>query len=123
MREDKFKKAKGPKGLHLKNAAKVINSCGVTFSVWEKLDGNGKKTSKYEWTSLVGDEKKKLLRNLPDKFDQFLNPETCETVKKIWKVSCLAGGLISTKYREFSLASKISIHYLLNSLLHKTVNV
>jgi hypothetical protein len=87
--EDKSKKAKEPRGLHLKNTVKVINSCGVTFSVWEKLDGNGKKTSKYEWTSLVGDEKKKLLRNLPHKFDKFLKPETCETTKQIWQVSNL----------------------------------
>ena len=87
--EDKNKKSNEPKGLHLQNVVKSINSCGVTFSVWEKLDGNGKKTSKHEWTSLRGDEKKKLLRTLPSKFDEILKPETCVTVNQIWQVSKL----------------------------------
>ena len=62
LSEDKHKKSNEPKGVNLQNLATAINSCEVTFSVWEKLDVNGKKSTKPEWTSLVGDEKKKLIK-------------------------------------------------------------
>ena len=57
-----FLKNKGePKGVHLRKLIQVINRCGVTFSVWEKRDDEGKCGGTKDWTSLMGDEKKKLL--------------------------------------------------------------
>ena len=38
------------------------------------------------WTSMVGNEKKKVLPSLPEKFPQILDPERCDTTTKIWKV-------------------------------------
>lgn len=43
-----------------------------------------------DWTSLMGDEKKKLLHTLPDKLEssteEVIHQDTAETVIKIWKV-------------------------------------
>ena len=86
-----FSKRKGePKGVNLRKLSQLINSCGVTFSVWEKRNEDGKVTGKMDWTSLMGDEKKKLLRTLPDKLEsnteEVIHQDTAETVIKIWKV-------------------------------------
>lgn len=88
-REDFLKRRGETKGVHLRNLTQVINSCGVTFSVWEKKDGDGKGTGKMDWTSLMGDERKKLLKDLPAKLEasqDSINHDTAETVIKIWKV-------------------------------------
>ena len=86
LSDDKNKKGNQPKGLHLAALVKAINECGIPFNVWEKLDNNGKKTNRFDWRSLVGQEKKKLLKSLPEKFAQVLKPDTCDTVTKIWQV-------------------------------------
>ena len=38
--EDKNKKSNEPKGLHLQNVVKSINSCGVTFKSWMVMGKN-----------------------------------------------------------------------------------
>ena len=86
LQDDKNKKPKEPKGKHLNDLVKAINECGIPFTVWSKLDGNGKKTNNYDWRSLVGKEKKHLLHNLPERFNEVLHPETSETIKHIWQV-------------------------------------
>ena len=35
-------------------------------------------------TSLLGNDKKRLLKEIPSKLDGILNPGTCQTVKEIW---------------------------------------
>ena len=41
--KDDFLKKKGePKSVHLQKLIGVINSCGITFSIWEKKDADGK---------------------------------------------------------------------------------
>lgn len=87
LRDDKNKRGNEPKGLHLKALVKAINDVGIPFTVWEKLNGTGKKTSGYDWRSMVGKEKKQLLNRLPEKFSEVLNPNTCDTVKQIWQVN------------------------------------
>ena len=88
--KDDFGKKKGePKGLHLRKLTQLINSCGVTFSIWEKRDADGKGMGKVDWTSLMGDEKKKLLRMFPTKLENCMDaihPDTAVTVIKLWKV-------------------------------------
>lgn len=86
-----FLKKKGePKGVHLQKLVQVINGCGITFSVWEKRDNEGKCSGKKDWTSLMGDEKKKLLRTLPEKLesnqDEIIHGDTAGTVIQLWKV-------------------------------------
>ena len=105
-KEDFLRKRGEPKGNHLRNLTQVINSCGVTFSVWEKKDGDGKGTGKMDWTSLMGDERKKLLRNLPGKLEASTNAIQCDTSKtvvKIWKVNnsaCVIYYFIETWYEQ-----------------------
>lgn len=87
--EDFLKKRGEPKGCHLRHLTQVINSCGITFSVWEKKDGDGKRMGKMDWMSLMGDERKKLLKNLPAKLEcskDSIHRNTAQTVIKIWKV-------------------------------------
>ena len=76
-----------PIGQHLQKAVKEINACGISFHVWEKKNADGKGSGTCDWTSLMGNEKKLLLKMLPDRFPSFLRKETVKTVETIWKVS------------------------------------
>ena len=51
----------GNKKVHLDKLIQAINSCGVTFSVWEKKNADGKGSGAWEWTSLMRDDRKTLL--------------------------------------------------------------
>lgn len=57
----------------------TIRSLGVSFNVWKAAE-----TKKYEWTSLLGGEKRIILKKLPDQFSKILPPERVPTVKKLW---------------------------------------
>ena len=77
------------KNHHVQNVVDDINACGVTCMwsfVWQKKDANGKLSGIYEGTSLVGNEKKKVLANLPAQFPNFLEEHVSGTVSQIWKV-------------------------------------
>ena len=58
---------------------KAINSCGVSFTIYMKKDG-------FEFTSLVGNDKKKLLNKLPSKMSSCQPPDHSRTVQQIWEV-------------------------------------
>ncbi len=66
------------KNEHMQNVIDAVNNCGVSFSVWQKKDANGGNSGIYDWTSMVGDEKKTVLRKLPDVFPQIIAPPHCE---------------------------------------------
>ena len=55
--------------------------------MWEKTNADGKGSCLYDWTSLMGSDKKKLLHLLPSqlKSRDILWPETKETVVKLWR--------------------------------------
>ncbi|CAB4023222.1 Hypothetical predicted protein [Paramuricea clavata] len=53
--------------------------------MWEKKDGDGKGSGIHHFTSLMGSDKKLLLRTLPDKLPGVIRPETSATVVKLWK--------------------------------------
>ena len=57
----------------------AIQSCGVSFSIWQSKSGD------LGWTSIAGNEMKKLLVNLPDKLMFCLHNETYQTVNDLWK--------------------------------------
>ena len=61
--------------------------CKVTSRVWERRNLSGRPSGKYEWTSLMGSDIKKVLSLLPDKFPELFETEISETTVKIWKVS------------------------------------
>lgn len=72
--------------LHLDALVKAINSCGVCFNVWEKKNADGKGSATYDFTSLMGSDKKLLLQHLPAKLEGIIKPQTSETVIKLWQV-------------------------------------
>jgi len=61
----------------------AIRQCGVSFTVYEDESG------KVEWTSLLGPDKLKLLKNLPDKLADCQPPEMVQSIQKLWKVCCI----------------------------------
>lgn len=73
------------KTTHKDNLIKAVRSMGISFQISNKKDSKEK-----NWTSLMGNEKKKLLKDLPAKFQEILRPETAEKTKKLWEV-CLTG--------------------------------
>ena len=72
-------------GTMLQNLIKIINTCGVQFWVWQdKAEDSG-----LSWTSLMGGDKQKLLKALPDKLDGCHPPDMISDVKTLWKVPTL----------------------------------
>ena len=59
-----------------------MRSLGVTLNVWKSAD-----TKKIEWTSLLGGEKRILLKKIPEFFSEILPPERAKIVQKLWTVS------------------------------------
>ena len=68
-------------GDMVKNLLTAIRSCGVTFEI-----RSNKTTTGFDFTSLMGKEKVKLLDNLPQKIHNCQPDEFCDKVQKLWKV-------------------------------------
>ena len=83
--KDNFNKKRGDqKNKHLNDLQKT-KSCGISFEIWEKKNADGKGSGQYDFTSLLGSDKKKLLKNLPSKLPDVIQKETASTVQKIWE--------------------------------------
>ena len=61
---------------------KTVRSLGVSLNVYKVGD-------KWEWTSLLGGEKRLLLNKLPESFERFLPPSRVETTRNLWTVSII----------------------------------
>ena len=70
--------AKPLTGPMVKSLITEVQSCGVHFEVYEK--------NQYEFTSLNGNDRKKLLQLLPPKLTKCQPKEFCDDVKKLWEV-------------------------------------
>ena len=81
QQDNRGKPASQRKSDHLQKLIDTIRSCGVPFAVWENKEG------KLDWTALMGGDKKKLLRHLPEKLNSCLPPQNKDQVVKLWKVS------------------------------------
>ena len=82
--EENFDKKNG-NNIHLNKLIISIRSCGISFDVWKKKNADGKESSVYDWTSLMGNDKKILLYELPEKMKDFLRLDTVGKVSKIWQ--------------------------------------
>lgn len=71
---------------HLDNLVTAISSCGVSFSIWEKSNADGRASGVYDWTSLMGRDKKILLDKLPPKLGDIITPGTSDAITRLWKV-------------------------------------
>ncbi|MCG7867336.1 MAG: hypothetical protein JAY74_13350 [Candidatus Thiodiazotropha taylori] len=69
----------------------AIQSCGVSFRTWKSKSGE------LEWSSLSGNDLKKLLKNLPDKLIFCLNNDTSDDVRHLWKDFSILYNKISNK--------------------------
>lgn len=65
--------------IHLQEFLATVHSLGVSFSIYH--------TDKWEWTSLLGGEKRLLLRKLPEHFHKLLPEDKVEVTKNLWIVS------------------------------------
>ena len=85
--ESDFVKKRGEqRGVYLDTLVSVINSLGISLSIWEISNADGKGSSTYDWTSLIGAEEKKLIRLLPAQLilKDIPYPETKDKVVELW---------------------------------------
>ena len=68
-------------GHMLNNLVTAIKGCGVHFCLYEQENG------KMEWPSLLGPDKFKLLKNLPNHFNDCQPTEMASDVERLWKVT------------------------------------
>ena len=73
---------------HLDALIGAINNRRVCFQVWEKKDTDGKRSGTYDFTSLMGNDKKLLLEHLHEKLPGVIKSDASASVIKIWKVLC-----------------------------------
>ena len=65
---------------------KTVSSCGVSFNVWQQKNADGKGSGTYKFTSLLGNNRKKLLEELPPKLtSEVIHANTSERVANLWK--------------------------------------
>ena len=63
----------------LKNLVLKINECGVKFQTWAN------KAGELEWSSLTGNDYKRLFQQLPDKLFFVINNDTHDEVCNLWR--------------------------------------
>lgn len=63
-----------------------IRRCGIPFHVWTPKDESSGTKSSYSFTSLVGYQRKKLLKFFPSKILLCQPPEKAKDVQKLWEV-------------------------------------
>ena len=81
--KENLKKKSEEKNDHLDKLQATIRSLGVSFDVWGKRNEDGKGSGQHDFTSLLGSDKKKLLKDLPDKLKECIHLKTCQEVKDI----------------------------------------
>jgi len=73
-------------GKMIKDLVQCIKDCGVTFSITACTKKNSENDGQFEFTSLMGKDKMKVLERLPDKFYKCQPEGFYKTVEKLWKV-------------------------------------
>ena len=69
-------------GEMVKKLLDEIHDCGISFNIFQqKAPLHG-----FEFTSLMGKEKGKLLNHLPSRIPQCQPAEFCDTVQQLWEV-------------------------------------
>ncbi|XP_065892708.1 uncharacterized protein [Dysidea avara] len=79
-------------GERIKNLIAAIRECGVYFNIYED-DESGK----VEWPSLLGPDKLKLLKNLPDKLVGCQPPEMVPLTQNLWKDFDLIYSIVTSR--------------------------
>ena len=63
----------------------------MSFNVWEKKNADGKGSGVHDFTSLMGSDKKRRMRDLPSRLPGVIRPNHSDAVVKIWKVMYVHG--------------------------------
>lgn len=71
-------------GQMVNNLVTAMNKCGVHFCLYEQRDGS------MEWPSLLGPDKIKLLKHLPNEFPDCQPTEMVRDLQNLWKVAIIA---------------------------------
>ena len=80
----------GEASNHIGELEQAVQSCKVTFTIWQGVDGDGRpQPGKYECTSLNGTDRLHVLRALPAKFDAILPSDLAVRMAQLWNVSVL----------------------------------
>ena len=96
-RDNWGKKASEQNSVHVNHLIDVIRSCGVSFDIWEKTNADKKGSGLYDFTSLLGSDKKKLLKELPEKLDGVIPPLCESTVKTLWEKFSIVYSIVTCK--------------------------
>lgn len=79
--KDDIAKLKKETGDYLETLVEKIRSCGVTFNIWQPRYGKGE----IDWSSMTGEDVKKVLNCLPDKLVFVVHNETLDETMQIWR--------------------------------------
>jgi hypothetical protein len=96
-RDNWGEKASEQNSVHVNHLIDVIRSCGVSFDIWEKTNADKKGSGLYDFTSLLGSDKKKLLKKLPEKLDGVIPPLCESTVKTLWEKFSIVYSIVTCK--------------------------
>ena len=88
---------------HLDSLVNAIRSCGISFSVWEKGNADGKGSGLYDFSSLMGSDKKTLLKLLPPKLEDIIGQQTSRTVVTLWKIFQFMSGDVANGQKKFTV--------------------
>ena len=86
MKDNLQKRQKDGKSDHLNALVKAISDCGITFNVWEKRNADGKGSGVHDFTSLMGTDKRLLMKYLPDKLKECVRPNHIDALVRPWQV-------------------------------------
>ena len=86
IKDNNHKCPKDRTNKHVSDLVECIQACSVSFNVWEKRNADGKGSGVHDFTSLMGSDKKRLMRDLPDKLHGVIKPSHSDSVIKVWKV-------------------------------------
>ena len=87
-RDHEEQQRRGEASNHIRQLELAVQSCKVTFTIWQRVDGDGRpQPGKYDCTSLNGTDRLRVLRTLPAKFDTILPSDLAVPMAQLWNVS------------------------------------
>ena len=90
-RDHEEQQRQGETSNHIRQLEQAVQSCKMTFTIWQRVDGNGRpQPGKYDCTSLNGTDRLRVLRTLPAKFDTILPGDLAVPMAQLWNVSVIS---------------------------------
>ena len=87
-RDHREQQHRGEASNHIGQLEQAVQSCKVTFTIWQHVDGDGRpQPGKYDCTSLNGTDRLHVLHSLPAKFDTILPHDLAVPMAQLWNVS------------------------------------